>query len=153
MAARVLNFTNSERIIRAGDNDRRMYIILDGMVQITLRDGVDSFVVATMRKGDFFGEMSLFCNRPRTADVIAVGSVRLTYIESMQELRKFLTVALISSFVSVGGYLAVGYWIGEPAVALMEAYGRFLWYVSLAILLGMLANAWWKNRNTGRAPR
>ena len=92
MAARVLNFTNSERIIRAGDNDRRMYIILDGMVQITLRDGVDSFVVATMRKGDFFGEMSLFYNRPRTADVIAVGTVRLTYIESMPELRKFLTV-------------------------------------------------------------
>ena len=92
MAARILNFTNSERIIRAGDNDRRMYIILEGMVQISLRDGSDSFVVATMRKGDFFGEMSLFCNRPRTADVIAVGSVRLTYIESMQELRKFLTV-------------------------------------------------------------
>lgn len=92
MAARILNFTNSERIIRAGENDKRMYIILDGMVQITLRDGSDSFVVASMRKGDFFGEMSLFCNRPRTADVIAVGSVKLTYIESMQELRKFLTV-------------------------------------------------------------
>lgn len=92
MAARVLNFTNSERIIRAGDNDRRMYIILEGMVQISLRDGSDSFVVANMRKGDFFGEMSLFCNRPRTADVIAVGSVKLTYIESMPELRKFLTV-------------------------------------------------------------
>lgn len=73
--------------------------------------------------------------------------------EAGTSLRKFLTVALISSFVSVGGYLTVGYWIGEPAVALMEAYGRFLWYVSLAILLGMLANAWWKNRNTGRAPR
>ena len=92
MAARILNFTNSERIIRAGDNDRRMYIILEGMVQISLRDGSDSFVVATMRKGDFFGEMSLFCNRPRTADVIAVGTVRLTYIESMPELRKCLTV-------------------------------------------------------------
>ena len=92
MAARILNFTNSERIIRAGDNDRRMYIILEGMVQISLRDGSDSFVVATMRKGDFFGEMSLFCNRPRTADVIAVGTVSLTYIESMPELRKFLTV-------------------------------------------------------------
>lgn len=73
--------------------------------------------------------------------------------EAGTSLRKFLTVALISSFVSVGGYLTVGYWIGEPAVALMEAYGRFLWYVSLAILLGMLANAWWKNRNTGRVPR
>ena len=92
MAARILNFTDSERIIRAGQNDRRMYIILSGSVQISLRDGVDSFVVATMNKGDFFGEMSLFCNRPRTADVIAVGTVRLTYIESMPELRKFLTV-------------------------------------------------------------
>ena len=92
MAARILNFTDSERIIRAGQNDRRMYIILSGSVQISLRDGVDSFVVATMNKGDFFGEMSLFCNRPRTADAIALGDVKLTYIESLQELKKFLSV-------------------------------------------------------------
>jgi CRP-like cAMP-binding protein len=92
MAARILNFTDSERIIRAGQNDRRMYIILSGSVQISLRDGVDSFVVATMNKGDFFGEMSLFCNRPRTADAIAQGDVKLTYIESLQELKKFLSV-------------------------------------------------------------
>lgn len=92
MAARILNFTDSERIIRAGQNDRRMYIILSGSVQISLRDGVDSFVVATMNKGDFFGEMSLFCNRPRTADAVAIGDVKLTYIESLLELKKFLSV-------------------------------------------------------------
>jgi CRP-like cAMP-binding protein len=92
MAARILNFSNNERIIRVGQNDKRMYIILAGTVQIRLRDGVDTVVVGVLNKGDFFGEMSLFSNRPRTADVIAVGDVKLTYIESLQELKKFLMV-------------------------------------------------------------
>ncbi len=67
--------------------------------------------------------------------------------EAGTSLKKFLTVALASSFVSTGAYLAVGYWIGEPAVAVMEAYGRYLWYLSLAILVAMLGNYWWKQRS------
>lgn len=69
--------------------------------------------------------------------------------EAGTSLKKFLTVALASSFVSTGAYLAVGYWIGEPAVAVMEAYGRYLWYLSLAILVAMLGNYWWKQRSQG----
>lgn len=67
--------------------------------------------------------------------------------EAGTSLRKFLTVSVISSFVTTGGYLALGYWIGEPAVAVMEAYGKYLWYVSLAILVVVVANTWWKQRS------
>lgn len=90
--SRILEFHDSERIIRAGQDDRRMYILLGGSVQIRLREGKDSVVVAILNKGDFFGEMSLFSNKPRTADVIAVGEVKLAYIESLQQLKKFLSV-------------------------------------------------------------
>ncbi len=90
--ARVLDFHNGERIIRAGENEKRMYIILEGSVQIRLRDGQDSVVVAVLKKNDFFGEMSLFSNKPRTADVIAISEVKVAYIESLIQLKKFLSV-------------------------------------------------------------
>ncbi len=67
--------------------------------------------------------------------------------EAGTSLRKLLTVSITASFITMGGYLALGYWIGEPAVAAVEAYGRYLWYVTLAILVGIIANSWWKSRS------
>ncbi|MBK9696355.1 MAG: VTT domain-containing protein [Propionibacteriaceae bacterium] len=71
--------------------------------------------------------------------------------EAGTSLRKFLTVSALSSVVSAGCYLAVGYWIGEPAVAVMDTYGRYLLYLSLAIAGGLLVSYWWKNRQASRA--
>jgi membrane protein DedA with SNARE-associated domain len=64
--------------------------------------------------------------------------------EAGTSLKKLLTVSLLTSVVTTGGYLGVGYWIGQPAVAAMDAYGKYLWYVSLAILVIVIANTWWK---------
>lgn len=63
------------------------------------------------------------------------------------KLWKFLTVGGISALISTAGYLYLGYWIGEPAVELVQQYGQWLWYVSLAILAGMIGLFWWQNRN------
>lgn len=64
-------------------------------------------------------------------------------------LRKFLTVGFLSSLVTTAGYVALGYWIGEPAVHLIDVYGRYLWYLSIAILVGMVAVAIWRSRQGG----
>jgi len=61
-------------------------------------------------------------------------------------LRKFLTVAGLSSLVTAGVYLYLGYSIGEPAVEVVDAYGRYLWYVSIAIIVAMVGAWWWKGR-------
>ena len=66
-------------------------------------------------------------------------------------LRTFLTVGVLSALVTTAGYLYLGYWIGAPAVDLITQYGQWLWYLSLAILGGMLIAAWWRAR-TGTAP-
>lgn len=66
--------------------------------------------------------------------------------EAGTSLAKFLTVSIASSAVVVGACLAAGYWIGEPAVALMQTYGTYLWYVSLAILVVVVVQAWLRQR-------
>ena len=90
MAPRVLFYTDGERIIEIGKIERRMYIILEGSVAITLSDGKNMIEVAELRKGDFFGEISLFNNTPRSANATAVGDVRLAYIDNLQQLKAFL---------------------------------------------------------------
>ena len=64
MAARVLNYLDGEKIIEIGKLEQRMYILLDGVVEISLTDGQNRVVVANLNKGDFFGEISLFNNTP-----------------------------------------------------------------------------------------
>ena len=90
MAKQIVFYQRSEKIIKAGTTEQRMYIILEGEVEISLSDGNNWIVVAKLRKGDFFGEISLFNNTPRSADAIAAGDVKLAYIDSVEELKAFL---------------------------------------------------------------
>lgn len=55
------------------------------------------------------------------------------------KLSKFLFVGFLSALVTTAGYMALGYWIGAPAVEAVDTYGRYLWYLSIAILVGMFA--------------
>ena len=41
--------------------------------------------------------------------------------------------------------------LGEPAVAVLDTYGQYLWYLSLAILAGMLFMAF-RNRDKKKTP-
>ena len=90
MPKKVMYFQNGEKIIKAGDVEKRMYIILDGFVNITLSDGDDTIDLATLKKGDFFGEISLFNNTPRSATATANGDVQVTYIDNLKQLKDFL---------------------------------------------------------------
>ncbi|MEA4944182.1 MAG: VTT domain-containing protein [Propionicimonas sp.] len=73
---------------------------------------------------------------------IPSGVVYLVLGEAGTSLKKFITVTLVSSLIAGGVYLGIGYWIGEPAVVAMDTYGRYLWYVSLALLVFVIWNAW-----------
>lgn len=76
------------------------------------------------------------------------GVILVVLGEAGTSLRKFLTVSVICSFITNGAYLALGYWIGEPAVKAMEVYGQYLVWVSVAILVVMVVSIWWKQRTT-----
>lgn len=64
-------------IIRQGDPGSTMYIIQSGAVEVTQRRGDHEMVLALLEQGDFFGEMALIDDEPRSATVTALRRTRL----------------------------------------------------------------------------
>ena len=69
--ARELVFADGEVIVREGDPGASMFLVLTGVVVITL--GAERREVATTSAGGYFGEMSLLTGDVRTATVSARG--------------------------------------------------------------------------------
>jgi len=69
-------------IVEEGQEGREMFVIQSGEVRITKRVGEREITLATLGKGDFFGEMSLLESMVRDADARAVGATRLLVIQS-----------------------------------------------------------------------
>jgi CRP-like cAMP-binding protein len=58
-------------IVKQGDPDDGMYLVLDGELRVRLMIGGKETILATLGPGDCFGEIALFDQGPRSADVIA----------------------------------------------------------------------------------
>ena len=78
-------FPDGQRILRQGFTGTGFYVILDGEVAVRI-DGEDR---ARLRKGDFFGEMSVLLGEPPVADVVAVRNLHALHL-SGPELEPFL---------------------------------------------------------------
>ncbi len=69
--ARLLRFGRGEHIINQGDEGRSMFILVHGQAEVYLQVGGVEKHVATLRDGDYCGEMSLLTGEVRTATVQA----------------------------------------------------------------------------------
>lgn len=74
-----------ERVVRRGAKGRDMYFIASGRVEIVL--ATDHRVV--LGAGEFFGEMALLTERPRSADVVALEYCHLLMLQA-RDLRRLM---------------------------------------------------------------
>jgi len=64
-------FKQGAVILEEGEVGDRMYFIKSGEVSVITKKGDKSIRLATLKPGDFFGEVSVITGKPRTATVIA----------------------------------------------------------------------------------
>jgi CRP-like cAMP-binding protein len=73
-------FQDGERVIRQGFRGAGVYVILEGSAVIRV-NGVDR---ATLRAGDYFGEISCLLGEEPVADIVASGPLRCLVLPGQQ---------------------------------------------------------------------
>ena len=85
-------FKSGEAVFAKGDTGSSMYVVLSGAVQIFLPSTGDEprVVLKDARTGEYFGELSLFDDKPRSASVDAVVDTTLLEL-TRQDFSEHLT--------------------------------------------------------------
>jgi uncharacterized membrane protein len=103
-----MKFKPGHVIIREGDIGDLFYIITEGYAEVFLHDANGSDVILHVAgPGDFFGELSMLTNEPRTARVRAIDHLTTLVLER-DDFFNFLrthTNAAIDVLVELGGRL------------------------------------------------
>jgi signal transduction histidine kinase len=80
-AQQLREFKAGEIIFKEGDRGDGLYIVGEGQVQISaLLSGTERGVLAKLGPGEFFGEMAVLDDEPRSATASAEGDVKLYFI-------------------------------------------------------------------------
>ena len=58
-------------IVKTGEHGDSMFLVLEGEVRVRMMVGKKEKILATFPAGEFFGEMTLFDQGPRSADIVA----------------------------------------------------------------------------------
>jgi CRP-like cAMP-binding protein len=61
-----------------------VYLVVSGWVKVRSTVGDDSVTIAILGRGDFFGEMAVLDESPRSTDVIALSTIKLLIISKEQ---------------------------------------------------------------------
>jgi ATP-binding cassette subfamily B protein len=71
-------YADGDTIIRQGDVADKLYLVDRGNVQVIAHNGTtEDHALNTLHEGDYFGEIALLMDVPRTATVRALGSVQV----------------------------------------------------------------------------
>jgi CRP/FNR family cyclic AMP-dependent transcriptional regulator len=90
-------FDAGHMLIRQGDAANAAYVIIEGKAEVIVETPGGPVVVAVLGPNDFFGEIAILCDVPRTASVRA--DTRLTTLRISKELflrliKEFPTMAV-----------------------------------------------------------
>ena len=105
-----MKFGPDEFIFREGEEGDHLYIVLAGRVMISKEIvGAGEEALAFLERGDYFGEMALIDNKPRSADakahsegavVLAIPSEVLEGILDIQKVSSLRLLRILCSLIS-----------------------------------------------------
>jgi flavin-dependent dehydrogenase len=82
------NYNDGQIIYRQGELGDCMYVIHEGQVDEFQRKGDQEFLLRTLEKGDFFGEMALFADDARPSTMRASGKAVILTLEKKTLLQR-----------------------------------------------------------------
>ncbi len=121
------NFSANQIIVQEEDkNNRSFFVILEGSVNVIVftTEGKQT-ILASLQKGDFFGEMALLDGEPRSASVVAAEpcSLLMLYRRSFLELLKSQPTMATTMLVEMSHRLRKAN-RHISTLSLMSVYGR-----------------------------
>ncbi|HSW28754.1 MAG TPA: GGDEF domain-containing protein [Longimicrobiales bacterium] len=84
------HFRSGADIVQIGAPGRSLYLVMDGLVQVIYPSSAADFELARLGAGDFFGEMALLNDKPRSATVRALTPVDLVALDK-EEFRRVVS--------------------------------------------------------------
>lgn len=102
-----VNVKDGDIVVKQDEPGDCMYLVVDGEVRVVHHRGPRDILLATLRTGDFFGEIALVDSGPRSADVIAQGNGLLLKITqaSIAALAGVYPTAAFKFLISIGRIL------------------------------------------------
>lgn len=102
-------FAPGKTIFKEGEPGEKMYIVADGTVMISKSiSGVGEEALAFLERGDYFGEMALIDQRPRSADArahpkngVTVLALPRAVVEGLLNIEKVSSVRLLKILTSL----------------------------------------------------
>ncbi|MDR1791568.1 MAG: VTT domain-containing protein [Propionibacteriaceae bacterium] len=82
---------------------------------------------------------------------IPVGVIYAVLGEAGTTLKKFLIVDYLSSVVFSGIYIYLGFCFGETVIGILEVYIQYMWYISIGLLVVIIAIAVINARKNAKA--
>jgi CRP-like cAMP-binding protein len=78
--AETVSIPAGQQVLREGDSGASLFVVLDGELEVTKRHGGQEILLAVYKAGQFFGEMALLEQAPRSASVRTLRESRLLVI-------------------------------------------------------------------------
>ena len=97
MMGESLTYRSGERLFEKGDEGDAAFIILDGEVDVLVPAEGGEQAVATLGKGEIFGELAVICDQSRSTAIAArseLAVLRLRRSEVLKLMREFPDILL-----------------------------------------------------------
>jgi CRP/FNR family transcriptional regulator, cyclic AMP receptor protein len=122
---RVRRFKKNETIFHQGDPGDSLYIVESGAVKIVLPspEGEDGAIIATLGRGDFFGELALLDGSPHSATAVAAEPTNTLVlqrepferlVDTEPLLRKALFAGLVAELRRLTGHVEELHFLDLP---------------------------------------